>query len=82
MACTPLEMHEWLEAGMLDDLVMVGHVQRDISMPPTSVPPQDRSESVAQLQWVRDGDALLIVNVIENVDPPLAVQLTLLQFLV
>ena len=57
-------------------------VQRQISMPPTNAARQERSESVGQLQWINDGDAILIVNVIEDADPPLAVQLTMLSFLV
>ena len=57
-------------------------VQRQISMPPTNAGQQERSESVGQLQWINDGNAILIVNVIEDVDPPLAVQLTMLEFLV
>lgn len=55
--------------------------QRQISLPRTTASESDRSDSVAQLQWVHGGNALLVVSQVENVDPPLAVQASLLEFI-
>ena len=54
--------------------------QGRVMLPPTNAPPEDRTESVAQLAWVNGGGALMVMTVIDDVDPPLASRITVFDF--
>lgn len=54
--------------------------RRQINLPPSAAPPEDRADVVSQLHWVRGGASLQITTVIENVDPPLSAHITLIDF--
>lgn len=54
--------------------------QQQISLPPSTALKEESSGIASQVQWVRAGHSLQITTVIRDVDPPLSVQITLIDF--
>lgn len=55
-------------------------LQKAVRLPPVDVPADERTDVVKQLYWLRNGRALLVVLAVEDIDPPLAVNLVLFNF--
>lgn len=54
---------------------------KQLSLPPSNGGAGDSFERASQVQWLHGGNSLQIVTSIVNVDPPLAVQIIMLDFL-
>lgn len=55
-------------------------LQKALHLPRAEAPSEEHTQVITQLFWLRTGSALLAVLGVENIDPPLCVNLALLTF--